>query len=460
MSREETLQAIIDFPEIIEGSINMSEPNDVIVIFEGEYVLRHELGDFIVNGKITFNWLPRNGSQFSGLITINPKNLSQILQDRKTVKIIIDGLEFGEGHISDSEFGTSDTPSIISGMIVQCAVLGDRSISVEKLKFSILNLRDFHGHAVKRITETMISTLNNRLLFENDDYTITLDKCYDYKQRSNLLDKKGGYLIQYNGELISKKGQIQYEDLKDVFHSFSTFLTFLNGRRSSALFIQGIFDAQILWCDYSNYFVDIYTTVQSWSPPHSTKGLNEAWKKFYKIFKDTDDRNFLTTAIHWYVEANSNSGFTEGSIIMAQTALELIYNWWIVETKRLITGKDAENINASNKIRLLLSQLNIDYSVPASFTKLKEFVTDNKDIIDAPDAVVQIRNAIVHSQEEKRKKLSNIDYKAKSEALQLCLWYIEMAMLHILDFNEIYFNRCAGTIYSGQAQQIVPWKNK
>ncbi|MGB4568690.1 MAG: hypothetical protein WBH96_06955, partial [Dysgonamonadaceae bacterium] len=47
----------------------------------------------------------------------------------------------------------------------------------------------------------------------------------------------------------------------------------------------------------------------------------------------------------WYVEANSNAGFSEGSIILAQTALELIYNWWIVENKKIILGKDSENIS-------------------------------------------------------------------------------------------------------------------
>jgi hypothetical protein len=114
---------------------------------------------------------------------------------------------------------------------------------------------------------------------------------------------------------------------------------------------------------------------------------------------------------------------------MAQTALELLYNWWIIENKKMILGKDSENINASNKIRLISSQLNISYSVPSSFTLLQKFVDENENINDAPEAIVQIRNAIVHSQQEKRKKLDSIHYKAKYEALQLSIWYIEMTLL-------------------------------
>ena len=153
---------------------------------------------------------------------------------------------------------------------------------------------------------------------------------------------------------------------------------------------------------------------------------------------------------------NKNSGFVEGSIIMAQTALELLYNWYIVENKKILLGKDSENINAANKIRLLISQLSIDYTVPKKFTALQSFLRSEK-LIDAPEAVVQIRNAIVHSQEEKRIKLNNIDDTAKYETLQLCIWYIEMSLLKILDFKGIYCNRCSENRSKSSTREYVPW---
>ena len=145
---------------------------------------------------------------------------------------------------------------------------------------------------------------------------------------------------------------------------------------------------------------------------------------------------------------------------MVQTALELLYNWWIIEQKKLLIGKDSENINASNKIRLLVSQLNLSNTIPDSFDHLKEFVSKNNDIVDAPDAVVQIRNAIVHSQQEKRKKLTSIHHMAIFEALQISVWYVEMTLLCILGYEERYFNRCSGSPYAYQAQEIVPWKKE
>ncbi len=142
---------------------------------------------------------------------------------------------------------------------------------------------------------------------------------------------------------------------------------------------------------------------------------------------------------------------------MAQTALELIYNWLLIEKKGLLIGRDAENINAANKIRLLNSHLNITNKAPDSFEKLQEFIDSNAEIIDAPDAIVQIRNAIVHSQLEKRKKITELHHKTKYEALQLCLWYIEMSLLFILDYNGMYSNRCSREIFPNDREQNVPW---
>lgn len=458
MTKEEILENSKDIPDIIESSISMSEANSSIKIYEGEFLLKNDTEEIIVNGKINFDWVANSGSYFSGKVILEPSIYKSISNSRSIYQIIINGLEFGNGFITNTSFESNVEGAHIKGTLSQQAVFGDKSIAVEKIFFSIPNLRDFHGLPVKKVTAKNFSTLMNRLKLENDNYVISIDKCQDYKTKLESLEEKGGYIILYYGELVSKKGAVKLEDTKDIFHCLDTFLTFLNGKRTSAIFLQGIYAGEILWCDYTDYFVDSHKNVQSWPQRHSIRGLNELWQSFSSFWKDTEDKNFLTSVIHWYVEANSNRGFSEGSIMIAQTALELLYNWWIIEQKKLIIGKDSENINASNKIRLLLSQLNISHSVPESFTQLQRFIDESKDVIDAPDAIVQIRNAIVHSQEEKRKKLSAIHYKAKYEALQLCIWYIEMALLCILDFDEKYFNRCSKEIYANKAEENVPWK--
>jgi hypothetical protein len=459
MSNEDILEAIKHYPEIIDLPVRMDDANEAIKIFEGEFTLKNDAGEYKVTGRIYFDWVPNSGADFVGTTSLDNTAVLN-MSESNSFKIIIDGLEFGQGFITNTKFGDSENDAQIKGTLSGQAVLGDKSVSVEKLRFAIPNLRDFIGLPVKKIGERNISTSMSRLRLENEGFTILLDKCNDYNELHKKLETKGGFINLYAGELINNKSSLSIEESKDTLHCLNTFITFLNGRRTSALFIHGIHKNETLWIDYSGYHVDSYKAVTSWPQKHSITGLNELWRKFSEIWKDKEDRNFLTTAIHWYVEANSNAGFAEGSIIMAQTALELLYNWWIVENKKLIIGKDSENISASNKIRLLLSQLNITHEIPSSLTDLQAFVDGANDINDAPEAVVQIRNAIVHSQEEKRRRLTAIPLMAKYQALQLCLWYIETSLLCILSFEDRYFNRCSKGIYASEAEMSVPWAKK
>lgn len=455
MKKEDLLEKFKDYDEIINSSVEMIEPNLPVKIYEGNYIIKNDETEISIVGQIQYDWFPHSGANFSGEILDKSADMYKSVYKLNTFKIIIDGLEFGEGFITKTNY----TDKIfVKGTLSQQVIIGDKSIAVNKLKFSVPNMREFHGLVVKKITGERFTTASNRLKLENDKYIILIDKDINYKERRESLDEKGGYLLLYNGEITSKKGSLTYEETKDIFHCLDNFLTFINGRRTSAIFIHGLYEDEIIWKDFTDYQVDIYNFAPSWPEIHSIIGLNELFQKFSEIWKDKDDRQFLSSAIHWYVEANNNSGFSEGAIIMAQTALELIYNWFIIENKKLIIGKDSENINAANKIRLLISQLNIDYSVPKKFTFLQQFIDDNSYMIDAPDAVVQIRNAIVHSQEEKRKKLSEINYKAKYQALQLCIWYIEMSLLAVLDYNGKYCNRCSIELYTSKTVENVPWK--
>ena len=79
------------------------------------------------------------------------------------------------------------------------------------------------------------------------------------------------------------------------------------------------------------------------------------------------------------------------------------------------------------------------------------------EIIDGVDTIVQIRNAIIHSQEEKRRKLTKIHYRIKYEAQQLAVWYIELSLLYIFRFKGKYFNRCSGKLWAGEGEENAPY---
>ena len=141
---------------------------------------------------------------------------------------------------------------------------------------------------------------------------------------------------------------------------------------------------------------------------------------------------------------------------MTQIALELLYNWLIIEKKKLLLGRDGENIAAANKIRLLLSQINICSKCPETLKNLNSFIKENR-LEDGVEAFVLIRNSEVHSQERRRKDIKNLGWNVKFEALELGLWYVEVAMLNILRFEGKYYNRCSLARVSGDGEELSPY---
>lgn len=437
----------------------MNQPNEIIPIFEGEFSIKN--GDTIsrINGNITYRWFPEMRVEFAGeLINSIESSVDSFLSSDRNgpCEIIINGLVFGKGHITTID--TNFTNASIRGYTIGQSVLNDSSIAVSSVRFKVANLRDVNGPITQiQAADGKTRASRNRLIFSANDYTINLDKISGFKKATDYLHDEGGYSTLHNGEITSVKHTVKLSDIQDLIHCFSTFLTFINGRRCSLLFLTGVFEEDIIWSDFTPRHTDQYKTVSSWSQVFDISGIDTAWQQFYKIWQTNEGKEFITTAIHWYVEANSHAAFTEGSIVLTQTALELLYNWVIVEKKGVLLGKDAENISASNKIRLLLNALNITFDIPPSLTDLLSFQSSTQEISDGPEAFVNIRNAIVHSQVEKRKKLMQISSSTKYQSLKLGIWYLELALLNTFNFNGKYRNRCSISNWAGEDEEYVPW---
>ncbi|GAB3780661.1 hypothetical protein GCM10028818_33270 [Spirosoma horti] len=432
----------------------MVSPNDSIPVYTGKFQLVLKNKIVIVNGSLTFEWFPSSETRFSGEVIEQSWSIMDIFYDLidesfgTVYDMLVDGLSVGKASFNLIN-GTE--PIYLEGRMVGINVIGDKAIPVQKVSFVIANLKEFHGEA----NQINSDSSNNILLLEDENFSIILRKHPQCSDRSRALTKKGGYFTLYNGEISSRRASITFKDVNKPLSALSMFLNFLNGRRCSPVFRQGIFDNETVWCDYTSYNIDQFKKVKSWTPD-VLYDLNKLWIDFNALWQVKEHRQFLNDVLHWYTEANIQSGLIDGAIIMAQTGLELIYNWLIVEQKKLIMGNDADNISASNKIRLLISLLNVSNALPTTLVNLKQYMDESdSNIADAPEAFVQVRNAIVHSQAAKRSKVAEMSSLLKFEVLQLGLWYIELSLLYILKYKGKYINRCY--IYENDFGNDVPW---
>lgn len=433
-------------PERIVPSIAMQEPNEVLDIYQGEFELVDDVRRATFTGTIRYHWFPSNAVRFTGELLSDPGKVMKgnIMQ---SLQLYQQGLLLGEALVNRRTLGDKQE---ISGICPK-VFLGDRSIAASEILFSLPNFPDFLGTSLQ-IPEQGRSYLG-RLHFEDDKYVILLDKTEDYSDRKRKLEESGGYLIQYGGKITSKKGAIRAEDLEELLYRFHIFLCFVGGKKSSLCFLKGIHEGESLWTDYTGYKNDLYGYVESWSNALSAFNLNPLWQRFTELWKVPENKHFLELAITWYIESNARGALVEGSLIKTQAALELLYNWLVVEQRQLIMGNDASGIAASNKIRLLLAQFNVSTAVPASLTSLHQFAEKG----DGAEIIVWIRNCLVHGNKPKREDLMEVDLKVRNEALQLGLWWVELALLYILGHNEKYASRTRENKWKREGD-YVPWR--
>jgi hypothetical protein len=100
---------------------------------------------------------------------------------------------------------------------------------------------------------------------------------------------------------------------------------------------------------------------------------------------------------------------------------------------------------------MLFSSLDIPLDIPTETPKILQM---GKKInwLDAPHALTEIRNSLVHPESE-RGKYNEIIF----EAWKLSLWYLEMSILAICGYTEKYGN-CLKERLQGEVED-VPWKH-
>jgi hypothetical protein len=171
-----------------------------------------------------------------------------------------------------------------------------------------------------------------------------------------------------------------------------------------------------------------------------------------KKWKNDDWRDALEEVIYWYLNANFPERGIDVGIILTQAAIERLAYEYTVKDKRLLLSKGFKDLVASDKFRLLFSSLGLPLDIPketpeiAKLSKVRGFNWQ-----DAPHALTEIRNSLIHPENKKHGQFS----AAYHEAWRLGLWYLEIAVLAVCEYSETYANRLKKRI--GSQVEKVPW---
>ena len=326
------------------------------------------------------------------------------------------------------------------------------------IQFHLTNFHKFISSCKSVFIQDSRKTGIERVVFEAEGWRVTIDQLETIRDIENFLKAQGGYAITHVGKLERSDGKaFAATEASGYLEALSYFLSFTRGFRVAPTLLVG-YDVKgnQAWQEWSLSNADPWKGIDSWFPRHSPEGFCEAFPGFLGWWQDWGESAKL--AISLYLESNKNAGGVEGSIILTQAGLELLSSILLLEKKNLAgkPKKEFEDKNAADKIKQLLGEFQIPHNVPSSLSELGQLIKDHN-LSDGAHAFTWIRNKIVHPSYSNRKKLFDSSSPAKVEAWELGLWYLELILLRLFDYQKSYVNRLQkGLKYPGDTES-VPW---
>ena len=425
-------------------------PNHEITLYKGSFVLRQGRLRALLRGRVYFTWAPSPDVKFQGVATRTSPDLTlagvvlSVPGAARNVRAYVWGHSIRKGR----NFYRGDAAgSVILGSSRPCSAL----------RYHVINFHNYWGARTRFGTRIGPLFSASRLQLGRSPWEIILDQSPDLDELRKRLERRGGFGVGHTGVITpNPRRSISLDAARALGEVLYFFLAFLNGTRCGPVIMQGLDRRQrVLWSEWGPWHLTSWQTSPSWLPVHNAADLAESFDAFHRRWYKGVWRDSLRYVIHWYVEANTGAGALEGSIILTQTALELLGWLELVETRRVLSRKAYDRLAGAAKVRALLSALSIPALVPDELTGVQRLI-GRRGIADGPGAIAALRNATIHPDRTNRAFVSQINRYGRFQALQLALSYIELSLLAILGYNGHYLRRGVSGYYN-QMVSLVPW---
>lgn len=323
--------------------------------------------------------------------------------------------------------------------------VGAESTQLTRVVFHLFNFVNFIGTLNSEISEVDLVS---------EEWMIELKSLPSTKETIEDLKEKGGYQLTHIGGIKKVDGTpFSGKDADNCLEALGLFLCFSKGGWCQPICAVG-FDVSEnrVWESWSSP-IDPWHTILSWFDPKHGCQLSQLFPGFSKRLANKDWNETLQEVIYWYLLANNSSRGIDAGIILTQAAIERLSYEYTVKDRSLITAEGFRNLWASDKYRLLFSSLNIPLPITPQTPELQKLACkDQMNWLDAPQALTQIRNSLIHPEDKKRGKFDAAFY----EAWNLGLWYLEMSLFAICGYSGTYGNRL-NKRFVGHVED-VPWK--
>jgi len=441
----------------LEPAFDFFGDGSSVLLCQGKTEISIEGNSYTGDGEVHLDLLPRANIHLYGYFSgVSVKDAMETIIGQKEISSFsMNGHEIEGFRLSSGGDATAQQYNIkwcpksepLTGV-------GNDTTQMTRVVFHLFNFVDLFG--TRRSTElngTLVHAIEHVDL-DFDKWKIELKSLLSTREDIKKLKQEGGYRLTHIGD-IKRPDQTPFtgRDADGCLHALRFFLSFAKGGWCEPICAVG-FDASgnRVWESWSSP-KDPWQNPLSWFDPHNGSQISSLFPGFMKRWADEDWREALREVIYWYLNANFPSRGIDAGIILTQAAIERLSYEYSVKEKNLLTLTGFKNLWASDKFRLLFSSLRIPLEIPPETPNLQSLASSGQmNWLDAPHALTEIRNSLVHPEHKRRGQFRN----SYHEAWNLGLWYLEMGILAVCGYSSTYGNRLKQR-WIGQTED-VPWK--
>jgi hypothetical protein len=349
-------------------------------------------------------------------------------------------------------WGKAESAARIAGYINRPAV-HELVRTAEYVLFLVPNLGELLG---KPIAYRQGLSYLGRIKLTCPKWIVTLDAVEKFSELKNILEDKSGFAITHVGRLQSVDGRsFTRQEAQIVLDALFWLLTFASGRWTGpCLQFAHNLNGNLAWVVWDDLRVAPFLFRLSCVDSHHPEQIENTWPGFLNRWSDENWQDVIRNAIHWYVEANDQAGSIEGSIVLTQTAFELLASAVLVENYAWLSSQGYEALRAEDRVRLLFRWVGIPLEIPPQLPGLSRLAKSDN-LADIAAAMTAIRNTITHPTRKNRDTFKRHSDDARTEAWNLGLWCLELCLLRLLGYSGTYANRLSQR-FVGEIE-IVPW---
>lgn len=441
----------INQPLPLEALFNFAAAPDDVKLFHGEITLSGGGQSYTTTVDTILKFIPTPSvvmrAELAVLdIPIELRNLLSNVSNEITYEI--NGIKI-EGFVKSFNFFSGELYLMPCKQPVQ--VLGD--MQAQSTVASVFHLFNFPGFSGKNVLSVPAPEGCRHLILQNDQWQITIQSLPSTKKAEKRIKKEGGIFLTHMGKLERIDGKrFSGDEAEEQYRLIYRFLSFAIGSQCRPVCRVGLDEnGTRMWEDWDSPVSSHSAT--SWFNPNYSHQIEKLFPLFSQKWQQSSEwEDCLHSSIYWYIQSNMGGKITgiDTAIILAQSALERLAYHYLVIDQKMISDQGFNKLWVSDQFRLLLSSLKIPIEITDEMPEIRKVQAHLK-WKDAPHALTDIRNSLIHPVSKNKEKIAH----CYVDAWRFSLWYIELIILALCGYEGSYRNRLKNN-WAGDVDD-VPW---